>query len=863
MARRLFFVSLLLCAAFPAYSRPPPSIRAAVIQAPELEATSSQETQGEQSIAEGRAGQSESLEKGSTSSEDELGASATNVSSMYVIKRDGRQEPVMFDKITARVRRLCKGLDENHIDPVLVAQKVVQGIYNGVTTSELDNLAAETCAYMNTDHPDYARLAARISVSNLQRDTIGSFSGTIEMLRKYRDPKTGLNSGFISDEVYKFVKEHKEVLDNAIDYERDTNFDFFGFKTLERSYLMRIGGRVVERPQHMFMRVAVGIHSDDIEKAIETYHLMSDKWFVHASPTIFNAGTVRPQMSSCFLLSMAGDSIDGIYDTLKQCARISKSAGGIGFSVHDIRAKGSYIRGTKGTSNGLVPMLRVFDSTARYVDQGGGKRPGAFAVYVEPWHADIFEVLDLKKNHGKEEARARDLFYGLWIPDLFMKRVEEGGVWSLMCPTQSPGLSDCWGEEFEMLYSKYESEGRFVRQVKAQDLWFAILDAQIETGNPYMLYKDACNGKSNQQNLGTIKSSNLCCEIVEYSDPNEVAVCNLASIVLPRFVTQDGQFDHQALFNVTQVVVRNLNKIIDRNHYPVDEAKTSNLRHRPIGVGVQGLADAFIKLRLPFESPGARQLNKEIFETLYFAALSTSCDLAAAQGPYETYEGSPMSKGVLQHDMWGVKPTERWDWDALRERIAKHGVRNSLLLAPMPTASTAQIMGFNECIEPYTSNLYARRVKAGEFIVVNPHLFKDLVRLKLWGPETRRQLIADGGSAANIRGLSRHMRDIYKTVWEVKQKAIIDMAADRGAFIDQSQSLNLFVEEANYAKLTSMHFYGWRKGLKTGMYYLRTRPAASAIQFTLDRDGNRPVDGGDGGQSGPVCNDGDVCMSCQ
>ncbi|KAG5179030.1 ribonucleotide reductase [Tribonema minus] len=820
---------------------------------------------------------------------------------MHVVKRDGRTEPASFDKIVTRVRRLCNGLDERHIDPVLVAQKVAQGIYSGVGAAEIDTLAAETCAYMCADHPDYSRLAARISVSALHRDTHASFGAAAAQLHAYRDPKTGMAAGLLSDEVYRIVVEHREEIEAQIDYSRDFDFDYFGFKTLERSYLLRAGGKVVERPQHMFMRVALGIHKADLAAAFETYDLMSRKFFIHASPTLFHAGTAHPQLSSCFLLTMTEDSIVGIYDTLKRCAQISKGAGGIGLSVHDIRAKGTYIKGTKGTSNGLVPMLRVFDATARYVDQGGGKRPGAFAIYLEPWHADVEEVLELRKNHGKDELRARDLFYGLWVPDLFMRRVEEDAEWSLMCPHQCPGLADAWGPEFDALYERYEKEGRYVRRVRARDLWYRVLDAQIETGTPYIMYKDACNAKSNQQNLGTIRSSNLCCEVVEYTSPDEVAVCNLASLVLPRFVIKppgadDGgggsggsaepaqpYFDHAALHAAVQVVTRNLNRIIDANKYPLKEARRSNLRHRPIGIGVQGLADAFILMRLPFESDGARALNKEIFETMYHAALTASSDLAAFEGPYDSYEGSPMSQGRFQFDLWGQEggtPGGRWDWGALKERVARTGLRNSLLLAPMPTASTAQILGYNECIEPYTSNMYVRRVKAGEFIVVNPHLFRDLVNRGLWTADARAQLIADGGSVMRLPGLPAELRELYKTVWEIKQKTIIDLAADRGAYIDQSQSMNLFVEEPNYSRLTSMHFYAWRRGLKTGMYYLRTRPAASAIQFTLDprasggggaagwrsRAGAAAADAGGGGDDDGAADsycDGDVCLSCQ
>jgi ribonucleoside-diphosphate reductase alpha chain len=752
---------------------------------------------------------------------------------MYVIKRDGRKESVKFDKITARIQKLCYGLSEL-VDPVKISKKVIEGLYDGVTTSELDNLAAEIAASMTTNHPDYALLAARIAVSNLHKNTDKSFSRTMKKLYEYKDPKTGQNASLIADDVYEIIKKNAELLDSTIIYDRDFGYDYFGFKTLERSYLLRINGKVVERPQHMLMRVSLGIHKDDIDAAIETYHLMSERWFTHATPTLFNAGTPKPQMSSCFLLTMKDDSIEGIYDTLKQCAKISQSAGGIGLSIHNIRAKGSYIKGTNGTSNGIVPMLRVFNDTARYVDQGGGKRKGSFAIYLEPWHADIFEFLDLRKNHGKEELRARDLFYALWIPDLFMKRVKDDGKWSLFCPNEAPGLADCWGKEFEALYERYETEGRARKTIQARELWSAIIESQIETGTPYMLYKDACNAKSNQQNLGTIKSSNLCTEIIEYTSPDEVAVCNLASLALPRFVN-DGVFDHQRLFEVTYVVTKNLNKIIDYNYYPVPEAQRSNLRHRPIGIGVQGLADTFILMRMPFDSPQAKQLNKEIFETIYYAALTASKDLAKQYGPYETYEGSPISKGILQFDMWNVKPSDRWEWDVLREEIKKYGVRNSLLIAPMPTASTSQILGNNECFEPYTSNIYTRRVLSGEFIVVNKHLLRDLVKLGLWNEEMKNKIIANNGSIQNIDEIPQNIKDLYKTVWEIKQRDIIDMAADRGAFICQSQSLNLFLEKPNFAKISSMHFYAWEKGLKTGMYYLRTKAATDAIKFTVQK----------------------------
>ena len=753
---------------------------------------------------------------------------------MDVVKRDGRKEPVQFDKITARVKKLCYGLNPL-VDPTKVAMKVIEGLYDGVSTSELDNLAAEVAATMTVQHPDFALLASRISVSNLHKNTEKSFSETMELLYNYIDPKTKENAPLLAEDVYEIIKNNGEKLDSSIIYDRDFNYDYFGFKTLERAYLLRLDGAVAERPQHMLMRVAIGIHKEDIEAAIETYNLMSEKWFTHATPTLFNAGTPKPQMSSCFLLTMQDDSIEGIYDTLKQTAKISQSAGGIGLSIHNVRATGSYIKGTNGTSNGIVPMLKVFNDTARYVDQGGGKRKGSFAVYIEPWHADVFDFLDLKKNHGKEENRARDLFYAMWTPDLFMKRVEDNGDWTLMCPHECPGLYDTYGEEFEQLYTKYEQEGKGRKTIPARDLWNAILESQIETGTPYMLYKDACNEKSNQKNLGTIRSSNLCTEILEYTSKDEVAVCNLASLALPRFVI-DGKFDHQKLFDITYVVTKNLNKIIDNNYYPVKEAENSNFRHRPIGLGVQGLADAFIMLRMPFESEEAKQLNSEIFETIYYAAMTASKDLAKEEGAYESYEGSPVSQGIFQYDMWGVTPSDRWEWDVLKEEVAKYGVRNSLLLAPMPTASTSQILGNNECFEPYTSNIYTRRVLSGEFIVVNKHLLRDLNKLGLWNDELKNRIMAENGSIQNIPEIPQNLKEIYKAVWEIKQRAIIDMAADRGAYICQSQSLNLFVESPNFAKLTSMHFHAWKKGLKTGMYYLRTKAARDAVKFTVDTE---------------------------
>lgn len=752
---------------------------------------------------------------------------------MYVLKRDGRKEAVKFDKITARIKKLCYGLHQS-VDPVTVAMRVIEGVYDGVTTSELDNLAAEVAATNAVRHPDYALLASRIAVSNLHKNTKKQFSEVMEDLYNYVDPKTGARASLLAEDVIKVIRENQDFLDSQIIYDRDFSYDFFGFKTLERSYLLKLDGKVAERPQQMLMRVCVGIHLDDLESVVETYNMMSEGWFTHATPTLFNSGTPKPQMSSCFLLTMKEDSISGIYDTLKQCAQISQNAGGIGLAIHDIRAKGSYIKGTNGTSNGIVPMLKVFNDTARYVDQGGGKRKGSFAIYVEPWHADIRDFLDLKKNHGKEEQRARDLFYAMWIPDLFMKRVEAGGDWTLMCPNECPGLTDSWGEEFEKLYTTYEKEGRGRETMRAQDLWFKIVESQIETGTPYMLYKDAANSKSNQQNLGTIRSSNLCTEILEYTAADEVAVCNLASIALPKFIT-DGAFDHERLFEVAYRVTRNLNRIIDRNYYPIPEARNSNMRHRPIGIGVQGLADAFIMLRYPFESEEARALNREVFETIYYAAATASKDLAKEEGAYETFEGSPASKGVLQFDMWNVTPTDRWEWDLLKEEIKEHGMRNSLLLAPMPTASTAQILGNNECFEPYTSNMYNRRVLSGEFIVVNKHLLRDLTKLGLWDEEMKNKLIANNGSVQNIDEIPDNIKAIYKTAWEISQKSIIDMAADRGAYIDQSQSLNIFMENPNMAKLTSMHFYGWKAGLKTGMYYLRTKAARDAIKFTVDK----------------------------
>jgi len=755
---------------------------------------------------------------------------------MYVLKRDGRREPVLFDKISERLKVLAAMEPALSVDAALVTQKVIAGVYAGVTTRDLDNLAAETAAYMSTIHPEFGTLAARIAISNLHKETSEDWATVVEQMYSYVSPMTGDHSPLIADDCYQIIMENIEVFQSNFRFERDYQYDFFGFKTLERSYLVKLGNEIVERPQHMLMRVAVGIHKSDIESVIETYHLMSQSFFTHATPTLFNAGTPHPQMSSCFLLTMAGDSIDGIYSTLKSCALISKSAGGIGLSVHPIRASQSHIRGTNGTSNGLVPMLRVFNDTARYVDQGGGKRKGAFAIYLEPWHADIEAFLELKKNHGKEEARARDLFYGLWIPDLFMKRVESNGTWSLFCPNECRGLHDCWGEEFEKLYVSYEAAGKARKTISAQELWFRIVESQIETGTPYMLYKDACNAKSNQQHLGTIRSSNLCTEIIEYTAPDEAAVCNLASIALPKFVdVSTGTFDHDNLYAIAYQVTKNLNRIIDVNFYPIPETKKSNMLHRPIGIGIQGLADTFCLLRYPFASPQAKQLNIEIFETIYYAAAKASCDLAKKEGPHPSFPGSPASQGKLSPDLWGVVPSTRWDYPALREEIKIYGMRNSLLLAPMPTASTSQILGNNECFEPFTSNIYTRRVLAGEFTIINKYLLADLLRLGLWNDNLKNQIVAQGGSIQGIKSIPEELRELYRTVWELKMRDLVDMAADRAAFIDQSQSFNAFMETPTKAKVTSMHFYSWKKGLKTGMYYLRTRPAVNAIQFTVDQ----------------------------
>jgi ribonucleoside-diphosphate reductase alpha chain len=755
---------------------------------------------------------------------------------MQVVNRKGEREDVRFDAIHEKLTNLSEGLDPTWVDPGHVTKLTIEGLYDGVTTRELDQLAAETAASLASHHPDYSRLAARICVDDLHRSTKDVFTDVITDLREYIDPESNKHAPLISEEVYAVIMTNAEVLNNHIDYRRDHNYDYFGFKTLERSYLLRLNGEVAERPQHMLMRVAVGIHHNNIEKALETYDLMSEGYFTHATPTLFNSGTPMPQMSSCFLLTMQDDSLDGIYDTLKQCAMISKSAGGIGLSIHHVRSKGSYIKGTNGTSNGIVPMLRVFNDTARYVDQGGGKRKGSIAVYLEPWHPDVLAFLDLKKNHGKEEMRARDLFYAMWTPDLFMERVEQNADWSFFCPNECPGLQDVYGAEFKAMYEDFERRGLARETLPARTVWDKIVEAQIETGTPYMLYKDAANEKSNQKNLGTIRSSNLCTEIMEYTSKDEVAVCNLASIALPKFVNiEAGVFDHQKLFDVTYHATGNLNRVIDVNYYPVEEARNSNMRHRPIGLGVQGLADTFAMLNMAFESDAARTLNKDIFETIYFAACTASKDAAIAEGAYSTFQGSPASQGLLQFDLWGMNEhSGRWDWGSLKADIMEHGMRNSLLLAPMPTASTSQILGNNECFEAFTSNLYVRRTLSGEFVVLNKHLVKDLIELDLWSLAMKDDILRHKGSIQAIETIPEHIREMYKTTWEIKQKRVLDMAADRGAYIDQSQSLNIHMVDANPAKVTSMHFYGWRQGLKTGMYYLRTKAAADAIQFTLE-----------------------------
>lgn len=762
---------------------------------------------------------------------------------MHIKKRDGRLEPIKLDKITKSIEKMSYKLHK-HVDPIKVAIKTIDGIYDGVTSIEVDNLAAEIAATMSTIHPDYSILAARIAVRSLHKSTSDSFTETIQKLYSYVNPRNKKWSPLVTRELYDIVNKHKELLESEIIKNNDFNYDYFGFRTLERSYLFKCDGKIVERPQYMLMRVALGIHGSDIDEAIKTYQIMSNKIATHATPTLFNSGTPKPQMSSCFLLDMKDDSIDGIYDTLKQTAKISQSAGGIGIAMHKIRASGSYIGGTNGTSNGLVPMLKVFNDTARYVDQGGGKRKGSFAIYLEPWHADIFEVMDLKKNHGKEELRARDLFYAIWNNDLFMRRIEEDGDWTLMCPNECPGLDEVYGEAFDTLYESYEAQGKGRRTIKARLLWDKILESQIETGTPYMVHKDAANSKSNQKNIGVIKSSNLCTEIIEHTSPDEVAVCNLASISLPAFVKK-GKFNFSELRDVTRQLTRNINKIIDVNYYPVKEGETSNLRHRPIGLGVQGLADVFAILDLPFESEEAQILNRQIFEHIYFAALTESMELSKKYGQYETFEGSPTSFGILQFDMWPNFNYEllspELDWTGLKADIIEFGLRNSLLVAPMPTASTSQILGNNEAFEPFTSNMYTRRTLSGEFIVTNKHLLNKLIELGLWNDAMRQKLMAANGSVQNIPEIPTHVKEVYKTVWEMSMKNIINMSRDRGFFVDQSQSLNLFMQDANPAKLTSMHFYAWKQGLKTGMYYLRTKAAVDAIKFTVSND-KKPVE---------------------
>jgi ribonucleoside-diphosphate reductase alpha chain len=757
---------------------------------------------------------------------------------MHVTKRDGSQELVKYDKISTRIRKQTYGLNTDYIDALEVAKKVIQGVYDGVTSVELDDLAAETAASMTSYHPDYSILASRIAISSLHKSTTKSFYETVFLLHGYVDDKTGKSASLIDDEVFKFIEENKEELDQAINYDRDFNFDYFGFKTLEKSYLLKYKGKVAERPQHMWMRVACGVWAGNMEEVIKTYELLSQGFFTHATPTLFNAGTRRPQLSSCFLLDLKEDSIEGIFDTLKNTALISKNAGGIGIHWHKMRAQGAYIKGTNGSSNGIIPFLKIFNETARAVDQGGGKRKGSIAIYIEPWHADIFDFIDLRKNHGKEELRARDLFLALWTPDLFMRRVEEDRNWTLFSPDEAPMLHETHGEEFEKLYEKYEKEGKGRKTIRARELWEKITESQIETGTPYMLYKDHANKKNNQMNLGTLKGSNLCTEIMEYTSPDEIAVCNLASIALPKYVVipptkktdkTKRSFDFQKLYEVTYQAAKNLNKVIDVNFYPVKEARNSNMKHRPIGLGIQGLADTFVMLGYPFTSPEAKKLNRDIFETMYFASLRASCDIAKEQGTYSSYKGSPISKGILQFDMWEETPSDRWDWESLRSDIKQHGVRNSLTMAPMPTASTAQILGNNEAFEPFTTNLYKRRTLSGEFTLVNKHLISDLIDRDLWSEEMRLKLIASKGSVQSIMEIPTDIKQLYYTVWEIKQRDLIDMAADRGAFIDQSQSLNLFIEGVNSAKLTAAHFHGWKRGLKTGMYYLRTKAATEAL----------------------------------
>jgi len=751
---------------------------------------------------------------------------------MFVTKRNGERKVVEFDKILRRIKVLGTeaGLTMNYTS---LTMKVIDQLFDGITTTQIDELSAEQCASLSSTHPDYNILAGRIVVSNHQKNSDSAFTDVISKLFNFTD-KNGIHAPLISENLYHLTLSHGNLLNDMCVHSRDYSIDYFGFKTLERAYLMKIDGKIVERPQHMWLRTACGIHGEDIVSIRQTYDLMSQKYFTHATPTLFNAGTPKPQLSSCFLQAMESDSIEGIYNTLKDCALISKWAGGIGLHIHNIRASGSHIRGTNGSSNGLVPMLRVFNNTAKYVDQGGGRRNGSFAIYLEPWHADVEMFLQMRKNTGDEELKARDLFYALWVPDLFMERIKTNGDWTLMCPDECPGLSDVYGEKFKELYTKYESEGKGRKTVKARDIWYQVLDAQMETGTPYILYKDACNEKSNQKNVGTIKSSNLCTEIVEYSDENETAVCNLASIALPTFM-KDGVMDYNKLHEVTKVVTHNLNRVIDVNYYPTEKTRRSNMRHRPVGIGVQGLADVFMLLNIAFDSEEAAKVNRDIFETIYHGAIEKSCELAVTEGKYETFDGSPASKGILQFDMWKVDPgNERYDWDSLKKDIMEKGLRNSLLLAPMPTASTSQILGYNECIEPFTSNIYNRRTLAGEFMLTNKYLMKDLLDLGLWNEQIKNNIIANNGSVQQIEGLSDDIKNKYKTVWEISMKKLIDMSADRGAFICQSQSLNLWLEDPNYNSLTSMHFYSWSKGLKTGIYYMRRKARHQAQQFTIE-----------------------------
>ena len=763
---------------------------------------------------------------------------------MEVTKRDGAKERVKLDKILNRVKKQSYGLNMDYIEPMEIAKKVIHGLYDGISSVELDTLAAETAAALTPTHPDYSILASRICVTSLHKRTPKSFSTVIDQLYNYVDPKTGLKAPMIADDVYDIIMKNSKDIDSQIIADRDLDYDYFGFKTLEKSYLLKIDGLPAERPQQMLMRVAIGIHKEDLASAYKTYDLMSQGYFTHATPTLFNAGTRRPQLSSCFLVSMDRDSIQGIYKTLSDVAQISKNAGGIGLHIHNVRGTGAYIRGTNGTSNGIIPMLKVFNETARYVDQGGGRRKGSFAIYLEPWHCDVEDFLNLRKNHGKEEMRARDLFLALWTPDLFMQRVKEDGEWTLFSPDEAPGLDDVYGEDFVKLYTKYESEGRGRKTIKAQELWYKIIEAQIETGTPYMLYKDAANIKSNQKNLGTIKSSNLCTEIMEYSDSKETAVCNLASIALPKFIIpgKKPKYDLNALKDIAYTATINLNRVIDVNYYPTKETKTSNMKHRPIGIGVQGLADTFAILKIPFESDEAKNLDRDIFEAIYYGAMCASVDLAEKEGAYQTFKGSPLSKGLFQFDLWNESPSTRWDWEELRERVLTHGARNSLLLAPMPTASTSQILGNNECFEPFTSNIYIRKTLSGEFPVVNKHLVKDLVKLNMWDDNLRDKIIINNGSVQDIAEIPDEIKIIYKTAWEMSQKIIIDHAAARAPFICQSQSMNLFVQDANFAKLSSAHFYGWDKGLKTGSYYIRTKAATTAIKgLGIDLSRNQDI----------------------